>query len=41
VRSRFAAVWPQAVELGVASGIARFDDKGVLRIAKSKSADAG
>jgi SAM-dependent methyltransferase len=41
VRSRFAAEWPKAVELGVASGIARFDATGVLRIAKSDGADAG
>jgi SAM-dependent methyltransferase len=41
VRSRFAAEWPEAVELGVASGIARFDAKGILRIAKSDGAEAG
>jgi len=41
IRSRFAAEWPEAVEIGVAAGIARFDDKGVLRVAKSDGADAG
>jgi SAM-dependent methyltransferase len=40
VRSRFAAEWSEAVEIGVAAGIARFDAKGVLRIAKSEGADA-
>ena len=40
VRGRFAAEWPEAVEIGVAAGIARFDAKGVLRIAKSEGADA-
>ncbi len=41
VRTRFAAEWRHAVETGVAAGIARFDAKGVLRIAKSDGADAG
>lgn len=40
VRSRFATEWHDAVEVGVAAGIARFDAKGVLRIAKSDGADA-
>ena len=40
-RSRFATEWAEAVERGVAAGIARFDDKGVLRVAKSGDADAG
>ena len=40
VRARFAAEWSEAVELGVAAGIARFDAKGVLRVAKLGSADA-
>jgi SAM-dependent methyltransferase len=41
VRSRFAAEWPEAVERAVASGGAGFDAKGVLRIAKNETADAG
>jgi SAM-dependent methyltransferase len=41
VRTRFAAEWREAVKTGVAAGIARFDAKGVLRIAKSDGADAG
>jgi SAM-dependent methyltransferase len=41
VRSRFAAEWREAVEVGVAAGIARFDEKGVLRIAKSDGAELG
>jgi SAM-dependent methyltransferase len=41
VRARFADVWAEAVELGVAAGIARFDAKGVLRVTKSDAADAG
>jgi hypothetical protein len=41
VRSRFADEWAQAVEIGVAAGIARFDAKGVLRIAKSEGAADG
>jgi SAM-dependent methyltransferase len=40
-RRRFAAEWAEAVELGVAAGIARFDAKGVLRVTKSDGADAG
>jgi SAM-dependent methyltransferase len=39
VRGRFAEEWAEAVELGVAAGIARFDAKGVLRVAKSEGAD--
>jgi hypothetical protein len=39
VRSRFAAEWSEAVEVGVAAGIARFDEKGVLRVAKSDETD--
>jgi hypothetical protein len=39
-RNRFAAEWAQAVEMGVAAGIARFDAEGVLRIAKSEAAAA-
>jgi SAM-dependent methyltransferase len=34
VRGRFAAVWSSTVERAVASGVARFDDKGELRIVK-------
>jgi SAM-dependent methyltransferase len=41
VRARFADEWAEAVELGVAAGIARFDAKGVLRVTKSEGADAG
>lgn len=41
VRTRFAAEWREAVKTGVAAGIARFDAKGVLRIAKSEGADGG
>ena len=41
VRGRFAEKWAQAVEIGVAAGIARFDEKGVLRIAKSEGAADG
>ncbi len=41
VRARFADEWAEAVELGVAAGIARFDAKGVLRVTKSDGADAG
>jgi SAM-dependent methyltransferase len=41
VRGRFADEWAEAVELGVAAGIARFDAKGVLRVTKSEGADAG
>jgi SAM-dependent methyltransferase len=41
VRGRFASEWAEAVELGVAAGIARFDAKGVLRVAKSEGADEG
>ncbi len=41
VRPRFAAEWREALATGVAAGIARFDAKGVLRIAKSEGADAG
>ena len=33
--------WAEAVEIGVAAGIARFDDKGVLRVAKNEGADPG
>ena len=40
-RGRFATEWSEAVALGVAAGIARFDAKGVLRVAKSEGADAG
>ena len=40
-RRRFATEWAEAVERGVAAGIARFDDKGVLRVAKNEGADAG
>jgi len=39
VRGRFADEWAGAVELGVAAGIARFDAKGVLRVAKSEGSD--
>lgn len=41
VRPRFAAEWRDAVATGVAAGIARFDAKGILRVAKSEGADAG
>jgi SAM-dependent methyltransferase len=41
IRSRFAAEWAEAVEIGVAAGLARFDAKGVLRVTKSKGADRG
>jgi SAM-dependent methyltransferase len=34
VRHRFADVWPATVERAVASGVARFDDRGQLRIVK-------
>jgi SAM-dependent methyltransferase len=34
VRPRFAAAWPATVQRAVASGVARFDDKGELRIVK-------
>ena len=40
-RGRFAPEWAEAVALGMAAGIARFDDKGVLRVAKNEGADAG
>jgi len=33
-RSRFSDVWPETVERAVASGVARFDDRGELRIVK-------
>ena len=39
MRGRFADEWAGAVELGVAAGIARFDAKGVLRVAKSEGLD--
>jgi SAM-dependent methyltransferase len=41
VRARFADEWAEAVERGVAAGIARFDTKGVLRVTKSEGADTG
>jgi len=41
VRGRFADKWAQAVEIGVAAGIARFDATGVLRIAKSEGTTDG
>ena len=34
VRPRFAGVWPATVARAVATGVARFDDKGELRIVK-------
>jgi SAM-dependent methyltransferase len=34
VRARFADVWPATVERAVASGVARFDDGGQLRLVK-------
>ena len=34
VRHRFADVWESALEQAVAAGVARFDDKGRLRLAK-------
>ena len=34
VRDRFSPVWDSTVERAVASGVARFDDKGELRIVK-------
>ena len=34
IRDRFTAVWASTVERAVASGVARFDDKGELRIVK-------
>ncbi|MDA1183141.1 MAG: class I SAM-dependent methyltransferase [Acidobacteria bacterium] len=34
LRARFADVWPVTVERAVASGVARFDDEGQLRIVK-------
>jgi SAM-dependent methyltransferase len=34
IRPRFAAVWPATVERAVASGVARFDENGELRIVK-------
>ena len=34
LRSRFADVWPATVERAVASGVARFDDGGQLRLVK-------
>jgi len=34
LRPRFAAVWPATVERAVATGVARLDDKGELRIVK-------
>ena len=34
VRDRFATVWASTVERAVATGVARFDDKGELRIVK-------
>ena len=34
LRTRFAPVWESTVERAVASGVARFDDKGELRIVK-------
>lgn len=40
VRSRFAQVWPATVERAVASGIARFDDKGTLRLVKESALPA-
>jgi SAM-dependent methyltransferase len=39
LRDRFAEEWEGAVELAVASGIARFDAKGVLRVAKIETAE--
>jgi hypothetical protein len=33
-RPRFADVWPATVERAVASGVARFDHQGVLRLVK-------
>jgi SAM-dependent methyltransferase len=41
IRRRFAAEWAEAVEIGVAAGLARFDAKGVLRVTKSEGADRG
>jgi SAM-dependent methyltransferase len=35
VRPRFAAVWAATVERAVASGVARFDEEGELRLVKS------
>lgn len=34
VRHRFAGVWERALEQAVAAGVARFDDKGKLRLSK-------
>ena len=34
VRDRFGTVWASTVERAVASGVARFDDKGELRLVK-------
>ena len=34
IRHRFADVWPATVERAVASGVARFDDEGRLRVVK-------
>lgn len=34
LRSRFAAAWPATVERAVASGLARFDESGALRLVK-------
>lgn len=36
MRSGFAEVWPTTVERAVASGVERFDDKGTLRIVKTR-----
>ena len=34
VRPRLASVWPATVERAVATGVARFDEKGELRLVK-------
>ena len=34
LRDRFADVWPTTVKQAVASGVARFDDDGQLRLVK-------
>jgi len=39
VRGRFAAEWDDAVAYAVASGIARFDAKGTLRLVKEQATD--
>ena len=39
IRSRFAGEWAEAVEIGVAAGLARFDAKGCCASRKAREPD--